>query len=254
MVFLSGDTVVDGVNYQTLRRPDTILFGSSATIVTGLIIQDTAQHTVTYRLPGTDYDFVMDYNIVVGDTVWYNCELGRSPASDSSAYMVVDSVTNFTDLIGTVRKHIHFSANPDSTSSFYWFWIEGIGSAFDIPAPVCQTNLRQEIVCSHDPVDGQIYHNPNYFACTWVSDISENSKIPYKAYPNPTSGKFRLDFPAEHTPHSYQVITLSGQVVAELLYESDEIDLSPFPNGEYIVRLFDNDGQSLGYVKVLVNR
>lgn len=252
---LSGDTMINNVKYQTILQTDSTHAPNGPVIY--FVHQDTVNRTLTERNANGDLLAIYDYNLTVGDSVWYDCQFGPYPPTDSSGLMIVDSVTTFVDMQSNARKQIHFSAYEvagiPNVPFAYWTWIEGFGSTEHFAYAPCLSDVNQTLVCVSDSNNAQLFQNPNVSGCVIIG-LSENQQIPITVYPNPSSGIIHLEVPAEHTPASYQVISVTGRTVLKGKYESPEIDLTPFTNGEYIVRLFDNTGQSLGYVKVLVYR
>lgn len=69
-------------------------------------------------------------------------------------------------------------------------------------------------------------------------------------YPNPTSGRLEISGDNDRI-HRYQVVDATGRQVLTGRFLASNVDLSPYPPGFYILRLFDQDGQGLATVKVV---
>lgn len=155
----------------------------------------------------------------------------------------VDSVQINNDY----RKRWRFS--PVSLS---WneepFIIEGVGSSMGLFDPIntyafdFTTNLicyleREEVVFSagHGSTQG--------CSLVTISDIPEASTL--SVYPNPTTGRVRLDFDKITTDFTLQVITPLGSLMhSERVngMQYTDIDL-PETNGLYFIQLLSPDGK-----------
>lgn len=68
--------------------------------------------------------------------------------------------------------------------------------------------------------------------------------ITLKLYPNPTTGSLNLDVDQELNNVSITIMDLLGNIVFERNYQSmreDQMDISTWPTGMYIVRISRND-------------
>jgi hypothetical protein len=79
----------------------------------------------------------------------------------------------------------------------------------------------------------------------FAENIVENEAI-ILAYPNPSSGVFRVTLSSTIEPVSYQVVNLTGNVLQKNSMEKNEelnIDISRASNGMYLLRVLDKEGK-----------
>ena len=88
-----------------------------------------------------------------------------------------------------------------------------------------------------------------------VSSVQEESQSLFQIFPNPTTGKLKIDISSTEVVDA-QIFTILGEVVwQEKLVENTsqrELDLSYLPNGVYLIKL--RLGQTIHTKKIILNR
>ncbi|GAB5558350.1 MAG: hypothetical protein SchgKO_25630 [Schleiferiaceae bacterium] len=188
------------------------------------------------------FRLAFDFNLTVGDTFM----LPFPTPNDSFAIVYGEDSIDPYDYPG--RRVLYLQSN-----TLFGQWVEGVGNVTSVGSvmhslKILSVSGGSVFRCLES--DGVSFPCPDAYSVS----IQEHSQTVIKAYPNPTSDILNVELESGTTPSFFTVTSLLGQVVLEDSFTPKGIDLSRFPNGEYIVRLFDNSKQSLGYVKVLVKR
>lgn len=208
-----------------------------------------------YRFhPEYDSEVVLLYDFEL-DTINY---LYQSDYPDEFSVLYHIAVQNEFELDnGEIRDGVFlFSDNPQAPWQETVQWVEGIG---DIQNPLFPEEyltpyfdiVNSELVCFWDDYEQEpIYRNPFYANCD--GDIVDNAEevvaLAYALYPNPTTGRVRIDGLMDGKQIS--LMDLFGRVVytAE---QSMELDLTHLPPGTYFYHILEQDGQSLQSGKLL---
>ncbi|MBC7125594.1 MAG: T9SS type A sorting domain-containing protein, partial [Bacteroidales bacterium] len=108
------------------------------------------------------------------------------------------------------------------------------------------TNTQFEGTIMIRPIFGKLYQNPT------TAPISTTSNI--KVYPNPASEKIYIDVGNGIAVNSYQLISITGQVIeSKSVYQNEPIDVEHIPTGMYLLKVNLANGQSLT-TKVIIKR
>jgi hypothetical protein len=165
-----------------------------------------------------------DFTVEVGDTF-------ATPGWES---MVVDSIT-YIEINGEDRKQIYFS----TWGYFIEHWIEGIGSSFGIlqSGSGLVVGWYTRFLCMSE--DGElIYMNPIYSSCYLVSTgIEEIHYTRILVYPNPARDKIIIKNRDNVKIESISIIDLNGRVLLKFENDINELDLSGFSKGIYLLKL-----------------
>lgn len=88
-----------------------------------------------------------------------------------------------------------------------------------------------------------------------VSSVQEKTQSLFQIFPNPTTGKLKIDIPSTEVVDA-QIFTILGEAVwQEQLIEDTsqkELDLSHLPNGVYLIKL--RLGETIHTKKIILNR
>ncbi len=193
---------------------------------------------------GSAYDdevLLYDYDLEEGD--FFN-DLNEHP-------MMVTAVSTITDFNGVQRKKIEFSfiGLEDETE----YWIEGVGSSKGFVNSGNYTPTSDgaifHLLCYHEG-ENLIYLNPTYNACD-IDEIDEsNVKNNISVYPNPANGIVRILNTNDFNISKIEIIDLLGRTVIST-NNSDEIDVSNLPEGQYIVKIH---GDSIIVKKISISK
>lgn len=108
------------------------------------------------------------------------------------------------------------------------------------------TNTQFEGTIMIRPIFGKLYQIP-----TSTPTVAENS---VKVFPNPASDFIYVDADKSVNPISYQLVSITGQVIDSKTFSYDEpIDVSRISTGIYLLRVNLTNGQSLTS-KVVIKR
>ncbi len=158
----------------------------------------------------------------------------------------VDSTASITLLNGQVRKYLRLR-----NSSFQKIeWIDGIGDIHNgFLYKYGAEGEHSEFICAHDN-SGMLYKSSSALDCdsltASVVGIKENStELGLSFSPNPTHNLINVDFQNGITSDiTIQVMDIFGQSVYSNKLCSGifktTIDLTPYSNGVYFIRVSDN--------------
>ena len=221
-----GDTIISNQTYKKVYKSWEYEGG----------IREEEQKVWYFSKYGNAETQIYDFTLDVGDTVTFLVDP-----------MVVDSIS-YIEINGEDRKQIYFSP----LLQFIEHWIEGIGSNLGIlqSGSSAIVGWRTWFLCMSE--DGElIYMNPNYSSCylnnTEIVEV-HNPKI--QVYPNPTSGKINIRNSENVKIESISIIDLNGQNLLEFENDINELDLSGFSKGIYLLKLTYQKGEV--YRKIII--
>jgi len=187
-------------------------------------IREEEQKVWYFPQYGNEETLIYDFTLNIGDTVTI---LGWEP-------MVVDSISQI-EINGEDRKQIYLSI----WGQFIEHWIEGIGSNFGIlqSGTSLAVGWYTRFLCMSE--DGElIYMNPNYSSCYLINTkIEEIHYSRIQVYPNPTKDKINIKNSENVKIESISIIDLNGHNLLEFENDINELDLSGFSKGIYLLKL-----------------
>ena len=224
---------------------------------------------MTDAVTGVYYGAVRDE----GGRVWY------VPVDSVNAYLLFDFTVSPGD---TVRDVIYYQAFPANWGGPYlvdavvtsvqadpsWGgrlvvqttfgeWIEGIGHRQGLLAEsginVSGYQLRLECMSHLDTVRFRFIGDPPFEepgTCVPISvgiSSGERSLATWRSYPNPSTGRFTIEFTEPVVGGSYySVYDATGRVLFQRPFPTgatlEEVDLSHFGRGMYVLRVTDPEG------------
>jgi hypothetical protein len=116
--------------------------------------------------------------------------------------------------------------------------------------------LSHEVDSIFEPVFGQFSITPRTYDLYTENQTKENTLL---LVPNPTNGFISVYWPNQVTSNEIKqldVIGMDGQIVAQIEFISYpvEVDLSNFPIGVYVVRVFDRTNGTFKVSKLLLTK
>jgi hypothetical protein len=122
---LDGDTILDGQNYSKVYQLADTLFGDPASTYIGAL-RENQDHQILLQLPGIPEFVLYDFNLGVGDSIWYPvggalCGSGYS-LEVREHFQVVTGKQTLILANGETRNAWKLSGIMSDT------WVEGIGS------------------------------------------------------------------------------------------------------------------------------
>lgn len=234
--YQAEDVDINGMEYHTIYiHGQGILLGA---------YRNEDNQVYYCKWNGSAYDdevLLYDYDLEEGD--FFN-DLNEHP-------MMVTAVSTITDFNGVQRKKIEFSfiGLEDETE----YWIEGVGSSKGFVNSGNYTPTSDgaifHLLCYHEG-ENLIYLNPTYNACD-IDEIDEsNVKNNISVYPNPANGFVRILNTNDFNISKIEIIDLLGRTVIST-NNSDEIDVSNLPEGQYIVKIH---GDSIIVKKISISK
>ncbi len=117
-------------------------------------------------------------------------------------------------------------------------------------------NDPEPTIGSHDYYVTAVYDGgesvPSNVVSVIVTDINENSVSGISIYPNPTNGKFVIEFDNEITADVI-LMDITGKVVYnETVSESVEVNVTGLQKGIYLVRILDKSSNDLSIKKLII--
>ncbi len=190
-------------------------------------------------------------------STWVNSSLGTS-TYDSYNNRIGDLFQNWTGSawVNSSKDTLTYDANKNNTSYFGQNWS---GSAWVNSSQNTQTydinNFTLSEVRKYWNTDGikvTSGDSTHYYFHTVVTGVQNLDKSGISVYPNPTIGKFTIS--SNNTASAIEIYNLSGvRVYSDFKFKnhtSNEIDLSGYAKGIYLVKIYD--GTQLYNRKVIV--
>ncbi|OFY85770.1 MAG: hypothetical protein A3K10_01115 [Bacteroidetes bacterium RIFCSPLOWO2_12_FULL_31_6] len=248
------DTIVNGKSAKVMENADLGVLIPAAQ----LIIREDSDRV--YFFENNQFKLLYDFNLNTGDTLFYSVPsnwmyydftCGDYPDTSKLTQAIIDS-TGQLSINGELLKVLYTSPNysPDTTKYFSWELgqvIQRIGSLrglFGASTTQCLGGFPGSIRCYNDSL---ISYKPVLFDCDFVTgidrDVNENL---ISIYPNPSSGKFTLDFGNAINNISVEIYNLMGKkiVAKPILSKREVIDLSNQPKGIYYVKTINKKESS----------
>jgi len=241
-----GDTVVDEIHYfKVLRSEDSQM---QKWITEGFIREDINQKVYYRDTIAKQECLLYNFGCNVGDTLQLNCGC-------SNTGFLVDSIRTIA-IDGIPRRYFYLTYLEMKTQEI---WIEGIGSTMGILNGGgwghCLTggSMSEALLCFFE--DGikkyQSAEFPNYCYLSQeiINGIESGKAIAqFKVYPNPVCGELFIQ-PSSNTVDAYtlEIYSVKGELVkTECLQMGSirqQISMSSFQNGIYILRLISDSGK-----------
>jgi len=255
-----GDTLINDKTFTKLYRSDGALFDSAASSYVGAYLAQESQVFFIAK-DSLEARILYDFDIEPG---W----LLSIHSQDTMQYFQLKAIDTIILSDNVPRRRYHFylmnrfsEGEPES----YWHhsWIEGIGSTigfFPDPSIFYQHYLpvdplfSKTLLCFKENgillYSDEVYFRGNCFRETLVNSTDEQLNFQeIQVFPNPSSGLFYLNrLPMHLDTAMLRVLDLNGLVkfqkrIDEL--ENQEIDLSNFPGGLYLLQISDRNRKNL---------
>jgi hypothetical protein len=200
--------------------------------------------TPTFSTPGT-YDFVAYLHYTrnddnrENDTLYFTLEVTNVLPDAAIAFSQVGTAFNFSKV------------NPVPGETYLWNF--GDGNTSTEAAPQHQYAQTDSFVvtlfvtnyCGTDTATVKIKGIGNG---SGIGDPALSKSI--TLYPNPASFSLRLTVPSNIRIQNYEIMDLSGRTVQKDTYASSAISISGLAEGNYILKLFTNEGSAyLRFIK-----
>ena len=251
---LLGDTTISATDQDTLSYSkvyslfDSTLTNPNSTYFAAL--RETEDKEVYALLPGFEEGLLYDFNLEVGDTIWY--AIGGSLCynsvsfTDEDHYKVVTATDSILLVNGETRKRWHLTDHPNGIMNDVW--VEGIGSVvwyglfnpFITDITLCGDSYSFACMKEGDEV---IYLSNPYCEecfCQLMTTVNENDLAeadPIHIYPNPANDHLVIE--STEMIEKLRIIDITGNVAKEkqvgnLMIRIPVMDLT---NGVYLIEL-----------------
>lgn len=207
-----SDTTLSNPEVLYEFAADSIMFYLTVTDSLGCISLDSC--AVTFSLLG-QHLYYYHYWINQGDSVFLNEVPNVGPGYGASTY-------NWSPSYGLSDTTLAYGfwASPDTTTAYTVTVTDSKGC-----------NLTGG--------------GPTYFIHIFPTGLSEINHIPVKLYPNPTSNFIFIETDANKPILKSELYSLTGKKLAVRSDIKDKIDLTPYPKGTYVLKLYFDDGVAI---------
>lgn len=228
-IFLSGDTIIAGINYKKI--PNVGVLREASKIV--YFVPDTSS---------TEY-ILYDFNLGLGDTIIHPFG-GASCSNDTVIIEQVDSILASDGY----HRQLHLSS--------FAIWIEGIGSIYYLfqPAELLCVSGNSSLECM---INDSLFIYPSASSLCTVSVPEQISKpIDIFIYPNPATESIQLkslQLSSQTIEFEIYINDLFGKVVkhTEVTYKKDKIDISSLKKGIYFIKILNQQHETLYTSKII---
>lgn len=242
--YLNGDTIYNGAKWSKVYYRGTYQYYDQFQAgINGILRNDTTNKIIYYKRFGVvDNDSILyNFTLNLGDTIpdnWYTIDYDYI-----GEYFYIYDID--TILINNAYRRVFYL--KDNTAVLNEILIEGIGSSQGFNT-ILQVPFEDDVVLScFSQNDTTLWPNIIYEPCEFISSINEAGIPDENAIlitPNPFTDKIVVHRTSgiiwQHP--TVQVINILGQTLLEMKFQSDmEITTSQFPNGFYIVIVYDNN-------------
>ncbi len=220
---IEGDTAIGEFTYKKIYAATEPLW--DVWYLQGAYREDVAEQTI-YKWNGTFDDLVYKFSVEEGDIFTI------SPMGFPTE-MLVSSVGT-TTVNGNLRKTISFENE--------WYtevWVVGVGSSLGVLNPATNFPDFNPVLTCFYVGNNLAYDNPSESTdCDLFLSIETESIQAINAFPNPSTGKFRLSFSPEFKSTPYEIIDSRGSLVEKsgALRDGTELDLSGLADGTYYLK------------------
>jgi len=248
--FLSGDTLVNGTNYNKLYRSGSIhtycVLGGPIDSwnfinneYVGGFRQDVALKKVYFDFGSAGSESLLyDFNLTVGDTMFGSGQW----VNDCAVISSVDSIL----INGSYRKQLILSTMPPYSV------IEGIGSTSGLFEPLCPFEYFGDLLCFSQ--NGQTFYSAGTAACNNFTYVKENSLMKqFHFSPNPFNYALTITLNEPVKSGSYILYNSLGAVARQGIFQDQTFTIfkETLKPGIYILKL-ENDNYIYSHDKVIV--
>jgi len=228
-----GDTLINSIVYKKLYYSYSENFNSLNKEYAASLREDNQK---VYIKPSTlDESIIYDFNVDYGDTITVKDIFDI----DGDLTMRVDSIDSI-NINSKLRRRIFFEDIEPYGNFEPQIWIESIGSSYGIIEVTFPhiPDMLTDLLCVKQ--NSSIIFNA-YGTCYMVDDIKEVvDKNELQIFPNPSSD-FIIIKPSSKIQGKLIKVNISnnlGQVIY-MKENVDQIDISAFPKGLYIIEILD---------------
>jgi hypothetical protein len=243
--FLTSDTTISDTVYKKVMCK-IIKHNSTDTVYTGGLREDTILQSVFIRTEENKEKLLYSFDVEVGDTI----SIDTTYWKDAYTIRYIKSIDTYDfdgfqgKKIGICDTTFRTDGRMPPSESFTDFWYEGIGSLkslFDL-SHIGGFGVEMELLCFWNNYT-QFYQSPDWSVCeyaiiTAIEETSLNSNL-IQIYPNPTTAQ--IEIKTNEKIKEVSIINIEGR---QMIKQSELIiDMQPFPNGIYLVRIKLADNQ-----------
>lgn len=221
-------------------------------------------------------EFVYDLSAYVGQNVYVGIQC---VSNDAFIFLLDDfsisnskstfAVNNTIPVIGKGTKDISYTAKPATT--FVVPVVENRSVAADLLGynvyrddvminaslvEVTEYNDPEPPIGSHDYYVTVVYDGgesvPSNVVSVIVTDINENAETAVSVYPNPSDGKFTIEFNNDITADIVLMDVTGKEVYNKTINKSSQINVSGLEKGLYLVRILDTASNKLIVKKLII--
>lgn len=239
---IGNDTLIDNRNYKLLI--DFNAEESSPEGIIGFCYEDSSKFF--FRPFNDTIDFLLyDYNLEIGDSFYLPNVLFDVEFDSNANIIVLNNIDSIQAFDGNFRKRLNFDFIDATYQDLVYLgcnnfnnfsWIDGIGNQIHPIYPIwgCFESGAQ--------VDCFFNDNLELFGGCLYSPVDEIEKQSLNIYPNPAKRIINIES-SNMLIDKVELFTLDGKKIDISLSNRNQIDLSNYPNGIYILGIRNNDSR-----------
>jgi len=247
--FILGDTTLAGKEYSRLYRTSSPPLNISSAGLAGYMREENKR--IYYWNGGLSNEVLLyDFNLGIGDTIYWDLSVINSANNDISSYGVVYDIDSVQITTGEYRKRFHFEFGPASYGSTV---IEGIGSTYGLLYPNSSPfESRHDLICMSDvsTLSYALYYINSTDECLFpVVEIDETVQSTIKVFPNPTNNIINLSETVYRA--RVEIFSATGQKVLSMNdFTGSAINLKDLSAGFYLLSI---KGENMYLGKIIKN-
>ncbi len=255
IIFFSGDTIINGVNYSILSRSKNISKENSE--IVGFMREENGR--VYARNTTSPEGLLYDFTLKTGDTVFIQNYVDYDNTKWSDSILLVVDHTKEEAIEGATRKSFYLKylfGNDIVDHADTWY--SGIGSICGLTyvgERIMLSSGGHYLLCAYEDSE-LIYKNSFYSNCYLAVETCQNPKIKQLAtvLPNPTKDFIQIQLNEyQQDLLIFKLYDNSGKFVLqkEIKSQAEEVSVKTLPKGIYLYHLENKEKQIIQTGKIV---
>lgn len=260
---VAGDTIIDSVEYHKVYEmyDSTILHPNSTYFAA---IRENANRQVFCLIPGFTETLLFDFNLEVGDTIWY--AIGGVVCYNTLAFSMHPHFRTVTAIDSFQLKNGQYRKRWDLTGVSNDIWVEGIGSLnyaglfHPLISDIALCGDSYHFACYKQDNAILYLDNPSCGRCfcqllTRIEIRDNADKGRFELFPNPATCDVTIKVNGNtNSNYSLQIFNSYGALVCRAQFIHAELSLlrNHLRNGLYLVQVYDDENNCLGTKKLII--
>ena len=260
-----GDTVINSIEYHKVYEMfDSTIINPYSTYFAA--IRENQNRQVFCLIPGFDETILYDFNLEIGDTIWYN--IGGYLCENNVAFEEQTHFKIVSELDSILLENNQYRKSWSFEGEFFMWdnWVEGIGSLefYGLLNPLISDMTLcgdfYQFACFKHNDTALFLDNPNCERCfcNLITEIEDYEKIGsrhFELIPNPATSKVVVKINDKNNlNHKINIYNITGELVITKNTKNieTEIKTANFKNGLYFIQIFDSKNKTLGTEKLII--